>query len=433
MALIIIRTTYENYREIGDRNSQEFSIEYDTYNWVFDTETHTVEHAFAGVWSQLGASGPSEFNYEGEFYHDCAGTTRRGYTGDQQGGFTVAEEADSAACGYTAPDPLTCDLGTASVTQVATATGATLTAHLTGTANGHVKYRLDSGAEQTSNVFPDVAPGGHTVHLRDDGLSGCARSVAVTVATPDTPTPPALTAAEGIDFVQQPLWHTVADVPAGASVSLDLYAESYHGAENFSLVMRLQKYAVRAGDVAFRLDTLLLPLLAAVVPPVQELATYCCTTNLLSYYVSTTLTVTGQAATVHQGPLRTALRGGLPAEWQGVDYFHFRQQSPFTLPPGLSWQPTGPGTYAAGQAKAVTYQQPEWLYWLCPVDVTGLRIARAYDMGPGTVAVVDHEQVGEAPARGWQHQLLAIPLRPTRTGFKRLSVQVQDEQGEALS
>lgn len=347
----------------------------------------------------------------------------------------VETEANSSYCGYQLP--LTCDLGTASVQQRFTSGGATLTVQISGTANGTLYYSLDGGVtEQASPVFLKVADGPYDVLVRDDGLAGCTRTLAIVVASPPPAGgagPPAVPVgpAEGVDFVQQPLWFTVSGALAGGRVELELFAESSHGAEDFALLLTLRKVASAAGDVAFRLDTLLRSRLRPFVPTP---ATYTsrCTTSLVNYFVRTATFDAAGVATYQVGPLRTALRGGLPAEWQDRDYFALRE-SAFALPPALSWQPSGPGLYAAGQAKAVTRSQPEWLFWLCHVDAPGLQIARAYDMGPGTVPVVDYELFSLPPARGWLRQLLAIPLAPARPGFARLMVQVQTLAGVPLS
>ncbi|MGI4762503.1 MAG: hypothetical protein ACRYF0_17460 [Janthinobacterium lividum] len=433
MSFIIIRTSYDNAQAYGDRTGQVFGTQYDTYNWVFDTVTQTVSRQFAGTYDDFqDSTHPEEFNYAGEFYAYCAGTTRRGFTGDEQGGFTVAEEENSLSCGYTPPAPLTCDLGVAKVDVVANSpTGATLKASFTGTVNGRMQYRLDTGAEQSQPDFYTVAPGEHRLKFRDDGLAGCEQTVTFVVDPPPLPAAP-LGPAEGIDFVQQPLWYDLPNAPKGAEALLELYAESAHGAEDFALVLMLRKRADQLGKLRFRLDTLLYPLLSAFVPPVAgPLRTQRCTTNLLNYYVRTTLSVPGRAPVVSTKPVRTALRGGLPAEWQDVNYFRLRELR-FSLPPCLSWQPAGPGTYAAEAPKAVTRPQPEWLFWLSTVDAPGLRVARSYDNGPGTAGQVTYEQLPDPPTRGWLRQLLAIPMRAVGD-YQRLMVQVETAAGEPLS
>ncbi len=346
----------------------------------------------------------------------------------------IETEANSAYCNY-AP-PLTCNLGTATVQQQATSAGATLTVQVSGTFNKDGAYSLDGGAEQRSPIFTQVSAGAHALLVRDTGLAGCERTVNITVVLPPpVPSgPPPLVVppgpAQGVDFVQQPLWFTVASALAGGRVELELWAESSHGAEDFALVHTLRKVASATGDVAFRLDSLLLPLLRAF-EPVPASAASRCTTSLVNYLVRTASYDAAGVATYRVSPLRTALRGGLPAEWQDRDYFQLRHS--LALAPALSWQPAGPGFYATGQAKAVTYQQPEWLCWLCPVDVPDLRVARSYDQGPGTVAIVDYEPLPAAPGRGWLFQLLAIPLAPARPGFTRLLVQVETAAGVPLS
>jgi hypothetical protein len=73
------------------------------------------------------------------------------------GGFTIIQEADSPACGYV--PPATCKLGTLTVTQTPTPTGATLLALFSGTCNGTAYYSLDGGAEQPSPQFLGVSFG----------------------------------------------------------------------------------------------------------------------------------------------------------------------------------------------------------------------------------------------------------------------------------
>jgi len=348
---------------------------------------------------------------------------------------TESETKSVAYCGY--PAPLSCQLGAVAVTQQLVGSRTTLTVRYAGLSNGTAYYSLDGGAEQLSAVFTGVLPGAHKVQVRDDGLAGCTASLDVEVAAPvagpvvvapTVPTGP----AQGIDFVQQPLWYTVATAPAGARVELELYAESSHGADDFGLVLTLRQLADAAGHASFRLDTLLLPLLSAFVPPVVDLVSQLCRTNLVNYFVRTATYDAAGSATRTQGPLRTALRGGLPAEWQNTGYFRLREIG-FPLPPCLSWQPAGPGTYAAEAPKAVTPTQPEWLFWVCTVDVPALRVARAYDLGPGTTPFVEYEQLPVVPARGWQQKLLAVPLRRPGRGFKRVMVQLETGDGQPLS
>jgi hypothetical protein len=355
------------------------------------------------------------------------------------GGTDVRIETElqsSAYCGFM--PPLSCQLGTVSVEQQRVGSTTTLTARFAGLANGTAYYALDGGVEQTSPVFPDVLPGSHKLQVRDDGLADCLASLDVEVAPPGTPpvvvapVPPA-GASEGIDLVQQPLWFTVAKAPANARLELELYAESSHGADEYSLVLTLRQLADAAGRASFRLDTLLLSLLRAFVPPVAGvLASQRCTSNLVNYFVRTATYDAAGLATYALGPLRTALRGGLPAEWQDLDYFRLRELR-YALPPCLSWQPAGPGTYAAEAAKAVTLAQPEWLFWLSTVDAPALRVARSYDNGPGTPTLVEYEELPAPPARGWLRQLLAIPLAPTHGDYQRLMVQVETGDGLALS
>ena len=437
--MITLLLAYTNPRPYQDPDTpQVYGTAYDVDRYEFDEATETVAHTTEYYDDFQDHNPPGGENFQGEFYHYCVPgtTTRRGFTHDGFGGFTVAEQTDSPECGYVPPPPPVCELGTLRVSQAATSSSATssftLTASVDGTAQAALRYSLDGEPEQDRNVFAGVALGPHTLRVRDTGVADCVRTASVVVAPPaEVPAVPA-GAPAGVDFVGQPLWYSPGVVPAGAEVQLELWAESAHGQEDFALVLALRKRANAQGRVNFRLDTLLWPLLSAWVPLVGLAATQRCTTNLLNYQVRTTTFAAGQLPVAVSGPLRTAVRGGLPAEWQQVNYFRFRTQV-FAAAPFLSWQPAGAGTYAGGQAKRVTAAQSEWLGWLCPVDVAGLRIARAYDMGPGTVPLVDYELLGEAPARGWLNQLLAIPLAAARPDFKRLRVQVETPDGEALS
>jgi hypothetical protein len=370
----------------------------------------------------------------GQIHSACAGTTLTQYFYGGGNVVTTTVTANSPTCGY-AP-PLTCDLLAVTVSQVVTPTGADVTAAFTGTVNGVAQYQLDATPEQASPAFTGVAPGAHTLQVRDDGLAGCTRTFSFTVGTP-TVQPPAPTGpSRRIDFVGQPLWYPL-DLPLliGALVELEVWVESAHGAADFAPVLSLRKRVDATGQVAFRLDSLLWPLLRAFVPEVAlGAATQVCTGNLLDYYVRTTVTPLSSALPVLYGvtELRTALRGGLPAEWQGTDYFALRgQQAPL---PFLSWQPTGPGFYAAGEAKPIVAGQPEWLFFLCPPVLAGqqLQVSRSYRMSATATAVVDVEPLA-TPAGDWPHQLLAIPLRDVRPGFALLDVQVQTTAADPVS
>jgi hypothetical protein len=387
---------------------------------AFNTDTKQIEQWYGSMNQSIGSAPPPDANVPVGYFlwFDCdTNYTATKYFFDGGMNVRVETEANSVNyCGY--PVALTCDLGTASVQQQPTSGGTTLTVQLSGTANGTLYYSLDGGVtEQTSPVFLKVADGKYNLLVRDDGLADCTRTVAVDVVTPPPAGgagPPAVPVgpAQGVDFVQQPLWFAMSGALSRGRVELELFAESSHGAEDFTLLHTLRKVASAAGEVVFRLDTLLLPLLRPFVPtPAAYAAASRCTTNLVNYFVRTAVYNAAGVATYQVGPLRTALRGGLPAEWQDTDYFQLRAGG-FPRPPGLSWQPSGPGLYADGQAKAVTLRQPEWLFWLSHVDAPDLRIARAYDMGPGTVAIVDYEPLPPPPPRGWLRQLLAIPLAP---------------------
>jgi len=364
----------------------------------------------------------------------CVNFTLTEYRYAGNNALTTNVTPNSPQCGYALP--LTCDLLAVTVSQVATPTGADVTAAFTGTVNGLALYQLDGGTDQASPFFPGVAAGQHTMQVRDDGLAGCSRSLTFTVA-PANLLPPAPTGpSRRIDFVGQPLWHHMSlPVLAGAKVDLELWVESAHGAADYARVLTLSKHADAQGEVAFRLDTLLWPLLRAFVPEIAlSVATQVCTTNLLDYYVRTTVTPLDPLLPVFYGipELRTALRGGLPAEWQGTDYFTLREQLPQL--PFLTWQPTGPGLYADQQAKPIVAGQPEWLFFLCTPSLAGtqLRVSRRYRMSATATPVVDVEGL-TPPAGDWPYQLLAIPLRDTRPGFATLTVQVETATGDAVS
>jgi hypothetical protein len=404
----------------------------------FDTTTQTIGYAVQNVAPATLDPDPVDVHaVAGDYiWSDCGPNfLRTKWYYDGNGGTTTTTEANSPFCGFVSP--LTCILGTATCTQAATASGAMLTAGFTGGAYGGLFFSLDGGPEQVSPVFQGVAPGVHVVKVRDDGLAGCERTVSVTVNSTSGPQlPPAPSGpSQRIDFVGQPLWYPLAGQPVGAVVELELWAESAHGAADYAPVLSLRKRVDAQGAVVFRLDALLWPLLRAFVPEIAlAAATQVCTTNLLDYYVRTTVTPLDPALPVAYGvsDLRTALRGGLPAEWQGTDYFALRKQ--LAQLPFLSWQPTGPGIYADGEAKPIVAGQPEWLFFLCTPSLAGaqLQVSRRYRMSATSTPVVDVEPL-TVPAGDWPYQLLAIPLRDTRAGFATLTVQVQTTAADPVS
>ena len=400
MSQIPLKETYTPTLVYDDPNNPQAArtVTYWT-SYTFESSTLAVS-ANAGNYD--GSPLP-DYSVVGEFYWDCAGTVRQSYVHDGNGGYTVAPEADSLSCGYVPASPLTCDMVLAPVVLTDTVAGTTAQAVVT-TAHGRVHYRLDGGAEQLSPYFYNVAPGAHLLAVRDDGVANCRRSRSFTVAAASPPAvPPG--APAGLDFVGQPLWCSV-PAPAGAEVLVELWAETAHGAEDFGRVFVSRKQASLTGGVSTRLDTLLWPLLKAFVPAATAVATatQVCRTNLLNYFVRTVVLVPGRAAAYQTLPLRTAVRGALPAEWRGLDYFAYRLDA-YGPPPFLSWQPAG---------KRITAEQPEWLFWLCPSSQPPvLTVRRSYVRTgfAGGAPLVEDEAVNLNAGRGPKGRLLAIPVK----------------------
>ncbi|UOQ96631.1 hypothetical protein MUN81_15450 [Hymenobacter sp. 5317J-9] len=344
------------------------------------------------------------------------------------GGMSLSSQTEATSaqyCGWTPPVAgLTCDIGTLSVSQTGTPGGITLTALVTGTPNGAWRYSLDRGPEQASADFTGVAIGTHTVRVRDTGLSGCWQEVTVVVsAAPLLQVPTG--AAQGFDFVGQPLWYQPAGVPAGAEVHLELWAESAHGQEDFAAVLTLRKFADAQGRVAFQLDGLLWPLLRAWEPPAVASTASRCRGQLVNYFVRTTVYAAGQPPAYTTGPLRTALRGALPAERRDIEYFAYRLDA-FAQPPFLSWRPAD---------RRLTPEQPEWLFWLCPPGQPAVfTVRRSYVRTgfAGGAPLVEDEAVVLSGPRGPEGQLLAIPVRP-RAGTDAVTLALYDADETALS
>lgn len=419
--MITLLISYTNRHDYQDADTpQVYGATYTVDSYEFDEVNENVVHTLGSYDDFQYHNPPVGFSYTGEFFSKCVGTTRNSYAHNGAGGFTITPESDSLSCGFVPPAPLTCDV-TVTYQLTATAVGADVVASSQAN-HGAVQYRLDGSPAQISPRFYDLSPGRHVLTVLDTGLSNCQRSVAFTVATPAPPAAPAGPSA-GVDFVEQPLWYAVA-APAGAEVVLELYAESQHRAEDFHLVFRIRKRADASGRINFRLDTLLAPLLKAVVPPASTLATVVCRTPLLSYFVRTaTVLATGQSAAFVTSALRTALRGSLPAERRDIDYFAYRLEA-YGQPPFLSWQPAG---------KRITSEQPEWLFWLCPDGgVPVLTVRRSYARVGGLPPVVEDEAVNLSAGRGAFAQLLAIPVRP-RAGVASMSVALYDAFGNAVS
>jgi hypothetical protein len=433
MSLIPVNVTWT--RLSGDTNG---SI-YRGQGTAFNTDTRLLEaYDQRRVAATLDPVPANVRLVAGDFlFSECDATfTRFVWTYDGNGGTITTQEPNSPFCGYV--PPATCDLGTLTVTQTPTTTGATLLVAFSGSVNGTAYYSVDGGPEQTSPQLLRVPAGKHKVKLRDDGLTDCEREVDVEIkGASTTPVVPPMPSgpAQSIDFVAQPLWYPLTGQPIGALVELEVWAESAHGAADYGHVLTMRKRVDAAGRANFRLDTLLLPLLKPFVPPVVSAGTLLCTTNLVNYFVRTTVTPldTAKLPVLAISPLRTALRGGLPAEWQVTDYFAFRL-SAFPAPAFLSWQPTGAGAYAAGQAKPVVSSQPEWLFFPCELGLASaqLQIRRAYFLTEGGPATEDMEELTQ-PTGGWAQRLLAIPLEPSRRGFNYMSVRVETQAGVPVS
>jgi hypothetical protein len=373
----------------------------------------------------------------GLIYSTCTGTTLTEYLFGGGNLVSSVVTPNSPTCGYASP--LSCKLLALTVSQVVTPTGANVTAAFTGTVNGTAQYQLDGGPLQSSPGFTGLLPGVHVIEVLDDGLAGCSEQVIFTVLPPNVPPLPPIGPPLFIEFVGQPVWHGIRyPTMGGALVEIEVWAESAHGAADFAPVLTLRKRADAQGEAMFRLDTLLLPLLRPFVPESYLTGvTQVCTSNILDYYVRTTVTPADPAQlVVYQiSDLHTAVRGALPAEWQDTDYFDFRLSPEFALPPFLSWQPTGPGAYARGAAKNIVVGQPEWLFFVCPPALSGqqLQVSRSYRMSATARPVVDIEPLGPPPGGDWTNQLLAIPLHDARPGFATLVVQLETAAGDAVS
>ncbi|MBO2007568.1 hypothetical protein [Hymenobacter negativus] len=420
MSYITIKEAYSSETVYDDPENPQASTTITTYTFYrFNTDSRQVEQETGSY----NAYPPAGFSFVGEFWSECSGTTRLGYVHDGAGGFTIEEEEDSLSCGFVPTDPLTCDL-VLSVTQTTSVDGTTAEVVATGV-NGRARYRLDGGPEQLSPFFYNVAPGAHQADVRDDGLASCRRSVRF-VVDPLPPVEPPTGAPEGVDLVGQPRWCQV-PAPAGATVLVELWAESAHGADDFTRVFVSQKQASATGVVATRLDSLLWPLLQPVAPPMGAAAgqVQVCRTNLVNYFVRTAVLVPGRVATYETGPLRTALRGALPAEWRHLDYFTYRLDA-YAQPPFLTWQPAG---------QALTPAQPQWLFWLCPAgSPAALTVRRSYVRTgfAGGTPLVEDESVSLSAGRGPAFRLLAIPVKP-RPNTDSVSVGLYTAQGESLS
>ncbi|MBF9239479.1 hypothetical protein I2I05_18950 [Hymenobacter sp. BT683] len=421
--MILILLAYSNQTNYQDPNTpQVYGSTYDVDRYEFDEVNETVTHTTGGYDDFQNHNPPENYSVEGEFFSKCDGTTYLSYVHDGAGGFTLVPTADSLSCGFVPAVPPSCNLSVY-YELTATATGANLAAQYEDS-HGAVRYRLDGGLPQASPKFYGLGPGRHVLTVNDTGVANCARSVAFDVAVPAPPAAP-VGPTSAVDFVLQPLWYPVA-APAGADVLLELYAESQHREEDFALVFRARRRASASGRVDFRLDTLLAPLLTAVVPPTSTLATVLCRTPLVNYFVRTaTVLAEGVPAAFVTSALRTALRGGLPVEHRHVDYFAYRLEA-FGQPPFLSWQPAG---------KRLTAQQPEWLFWLCPSAAPAvLTVRRSYYRTGFAEAPpeVEDEAVDLSAGRGPLAQLLAIPVRP-RADTDSMSVALYSPLGEPLS
>jgi len=397
---------------------------------AFDTDAHQIVPFYESRNAALlDPIPPNVHRQPGDVLHAECDADLNATVWVYSGGSAVTshQEAQSALyCGWTPPvqPGPTCQLGVATVVQGGTPAGLTLTASVAGPVAGALRYALDGGPEQLSATFANVAPGAHSVQIRDTGAVNCTRTVAVVVSgEPLLVIPPG--APVGVDFVGQPLWYQPTGVPAGAEVELELWAESAHGQEDFAPVLKLRKWADAQGAVAFQLDGLLWPRLAAWQPPARAVAAQLCRRNLVNYFVRTSVYASGQLPVYTTGPLRTALRGALPAERRDVNYFAYRLDA-FAQPPFLSWQPAG---------KRLTPEQPEWLFWLCPAGSPDqLTIRRRYVRTgfANGAPLVEDEPVQLAGGRGPANRLLAIPVLP-KPGTDAVSVALYDADENFVS
>jgi hypothetical protein len=259
-------------------------------------------------------------------------------------------------------------------------------------------------------VFSLLPPDDYTLSATDTGTPGCRRTVKFTVAELGpigTPLGPPAGAPVGIDFSLHPRWYTTS-AAAGTLVLCELWAEQTHYGDEWRRVVAVRLRANAAGQVEFRVDKLLHELLAAFEPKPSLTATQLTERVALNYFVRTvTLAAdTGRANAAYvPGPLRTVLRGGLPAELRSsLNYFDYRIDA-YGQPPFLTWRPHG------GQGSTLTRQQPEWLTFLSPGNLDEVRVKRRYYAPDGTPTLFT-EVVAVNGGRGSLYRVLAIPVKP---------------------
>jgi hypothetical protein len=413
MARVLFCTTYVPTGYVGNDGTRYYRDAYFFDTDYADAGQEPIYHGADTYLVPLGYPDPVDFYYEDitvPLHHTCDETTATVYYWDGDKGYTTEVEEDSPLCAYNAP---ACTL----LLTLLPVDGDTIDATVTG-AKGQVSYTVTGRASQAQSKFTGLAPGTYTYTATDAGAANCVRTQPFTIGAGGELDPPT-GAPERIDFSLNPIWHSV----TGTHVLLELYVEQEHYGAVYRKVVTQRKRPSPDGQIHFRLDAILHPLLSAFVPDPAEDATTRCTSNVRNYFVRTAeLDATTQLPGAFiTSELRTVLRGAVPLELGDFDYFAYRLQA--ELPSFLTWQP---------RQKTITAAQPEWLSWLLPEQTPlHLVICRRYTDADGTATLEQEPLELEAPTL---HQLLAIPVRAGHVaGATTVAVWIADEDETVLS
>jgi hypothetical protein len=201
MAQIEIRTIYTNPEPYG-QNTGSYGTSYRVVRWRFDTVTLSVEVVDNERVNDDFSSGAfQDFDYQGEFYSRCVGTTRESYVHDGQGGFELVEEPNSDQC--TPLSPLILDFARATNVTAAGNDGTiTVRAHgglaplFAAFAIPYRRQQLVPNAQgQLETVFVGLPAGTYDGAVADSTNPAQSVDFSVTIGEAEPPAPDVYTMA----------------------------------------------------------------------------------------------------------------------------------------------------------------------------------------------------------------------------------------------
>jgi hypothetical protein len=466
MALILLRENWAQEGEYGDRNGQgSYGYYYRSNAWHFNTETLKVVYAYPyGTYNQDfsagGDSNPPEDYYKplDEVVHEVPGPgTITAYFYDGFEGVNTLEltlELITAICfgsssgeldlqvGGTLPGPFTfawsdgpteqerglVPVGTYSATVYDVPTGAKATVSLKADQNPRINVDVQQqGSTVTLVVIGGMAPytylwdDNSTLDHRDDIAPGSAFSCVVTDAVGCTQTVNLDYEAYKLYFSRNAITQALdagdeyrADPTTMPNLSFvcEVFVEEVNGSGDFTQVATvLEQPADREGRTVFEVQELLSPYLRQFVPELGQKGIVRASSQYKRFYLhyAPKFGTPPERDAIAISTTHFVLLGGLSFREARSEAWnkYATARRPF-----LTWEPVH---------KAVFADQPEFLYWLVPGTLSGVKLQVLCYYSDDTSAPVAGPSLLAPLVRG---EVLCLPVGRRQLGL--------NDEGEKL-